>query len=77
MMILDQSYDPATVKTAKRTKVLTRPSEKQTQGDLDQLHSMLQQLLAQDPQFQAIYKKDLDGNLSKNPRVAKLRDEAE
>lgn len=38
---------------------------------------MLQQLLAQDPQFKALYKKDFEGNLSQNPRVAKLRSETE
>ena len=38
---------------------------------------MLQHLLAQDPQFNALYKKDFEGNLSQNPKVAKLRNETE
>jgi len=38
MIILDKSYDPSTLKTAKNTKVLTRPNERQSKDDLAQLH---------------------------------------
>lgn len=77
MVILDTSYDPSTLQTAKRTKVLTRPNERQSKDDLDQLHSMIQKLLSEDRQFKMLYKKDMEGNITSNPKIAKLRSEAE
>jgi hypothetical protein len=34
-------------------------------------------MLSDDKAFQLIYKRDIDGQLSQNPRVVKLRQEAE